>query len=95
MTNPVVALVSEIYENDNNFPNLACELVTSYPDYTFATYHVASAILALSLRLGLSDRPDDLIGTLSVKSSVCDRQCDQFCSRVLWLATTTLQIWNH
>ncbi|KAI0214432.1 hypothetical protein LSAT2_000473 [Lamellibrachia satsuma] len=61
MTNPVVALVNEIYENDNNFPNLACELVTRYPDYTFATYHVASAILALSLRLGLSDRPDDLI----------------------------------
>ena len=40
-----------------------------YPGYTMDTYHITSALLVLSLRLGLKDRPDDLVDTLCVRPS--------------------------
>ena len=69
MTNLVTALMNEMDENDDNFPNIGCELVTRYPGYTMDTYHITSALLVLSLRLGLKDRPDELVDMLCVRPS--------------------------
>ena len=44
-------------------------MVTRHPGYTTDTYNITSALLALSVRLGMKDRPHDLVDTLCVRSS--------------------------
>ena len=69
MTDPVTALISDMDENDDNYLNFMCELVTRHPGYTTDTYNITSALLALSVRLGMKDRPHDLVDTLCVRPS--------------------------
>jgi len=69
MTDAGTALISDIDENDDNYPNIMCELVTRHPGYTTDTYNITSALLALSVRLGMKGHPHDLVETLCVRPS--------------------------
>ena len=69
MTNPVSALLSDMNEQDDSYPNLACELIAKYPGCSMDAYAITSAMLVLSVRFGMMEHPDDLIDTLSVKPS--------------------------
>ena len=69
MTDPVSALLSDMDEKDDNYPDLACELIARYPGCSMDAYNITSAMLVLSVRFGMKEHPDDLIDTLCVKPS--------------------------
>ena len=69
MTDPVSALPSDMCEQDDNYPNIACHLIARYPRYTMDAYDITSAMLVLSVRFGMKELPGDVIDTLCVKPS--------------------------
>ena len=66
-TDPVTNLVQEIDEDDDDYPNISCELLHAYPNHSLGTYSVASAMLVLSMKYNVD--PTDLIETLQLRPS--------------------------
>ena len=86
---PVASMVLEMDENDDNYPNLSCELMHVYPGYALGTY---SAMLVLSVRQRVD--PADIMETLKIArdSSVSALAIrifrpllpEQLCGSILW-----------
>ena len=66
-THHVTNLVQKIDENDDDFPNISCELLHAYPNHSLGTYSVAAAMLVLSVKYNVD--PTDLIETLQTRPS--------------------------
>jgi len=66
-THHVTNLVQEIDENDDDFPNISCELLHAYPNHSLGTYSVAAAMLVLSVKYNVDST--DLIETLQTRPS--------------------------
>jgi len=66
-TDPVTNLVQEIDEDDDDFPNISCELWHAYPNHSLGTYSVASAMLVLSVEYHVD--PTDLTETIQLRPS--------------------------
>ena len=68
--NPVASMVLEMDENDDNYPNLSCEIMHIYPGYALGTYSIASAMLVLSVRHRVD--PADIVETLKSSPSLLE-----------------------